>query len=51
MVKKAIPYTRHNFDEQEFGAKFDQFWQYFETVWLKQYDPKCWNANHVIKGD
>ena len=47
---KGIPYIREHFDEGQDKPKFDNFWKYFVTTWMTQYNPEDWNiygANHV----
>ena len=38
-IPKAIAYIRSVFDEEDYKAQFDQFWDYFVSTWCKRYKP------------
>ena len=49
-VSRAIRFIRSIFLEGDAKPKFDKFWNYFEKVWMKEYDPKLWNISAMTAG-
>ena len=48
IVPKGIPYIRSKLNEGKYKVEFNNFWIYFEKVWMKSYDPQGWNVHDLM---
>jgi hypothetical protein len=50
-IEKGIANVRAHSNETGYKKKFDIFWNYFRSTWMKRYDVSSWNINSILDMD